>query len=195
MVRQLLLVQAGSEGDMHTMMLLLAMAAARPDGGDSFNAQAQLQGLYEEMSQAALQYETADDIDQFHDVLYAPDWVFIDLGGQRHPWSEIREEQIQALKTPPFDWIAQSVEKVSVANGTATVLVNMTTVRHAADGDGQQGKKGGSGTINEKTEFRDVWIATGDGWKFQSRQQISRPSVHAVNSEYEEYLKDYSVGR
>ena len=95
-------------------ILLLAIAFLHPDSENVFSVQAELQGLYEQISQARLQFVTADDIDQFHEVLYAPEWVFIDAMGQRHPWSQIREEEIQALKAPTFDWMTQSIQKLSL---------------------------------------------------------------------------------
>jgi hypothetical protein len=42
------------------------------------------EALYDEMTQATLLSKTADDVDLFHAVFYAPDFVFIDADGQRH---------------------------------------------------------------------------------------------------------------
>ena len=63
--------------------ILLAIALLVPGAPpDTFAIQAELQGLYDEISQATLQFATASDVDQFHDVLYMPDWVFVDTTGQ-----------------------------------------------------------------------------------------------------------------
>ena len=60
-------------------MLLLALTLPRQAiGSEAFNLGGELQGLYEEISQATLQFVTESDVDLFHDVLYTPDWVFVD---------------------------------------------------------------------------------------------------------------------
>jgi hypothetical protein len=177
------------------IMLLLALAVVRPDDQSAFSVQAELQGLYEEISQATLQFVTGDDIDQFHEVLYTPEWVFIDATGKRSPWSQVREEQIQALTAPPFDWMNQAVQKVSLTSGGATAVVSVTTVRTIVDTEGKYGQKGSSHTLAQTTPFRDVWIKMGDTWKMQSREQIGKPTVSVSASQYEKYLKDYSVPR
>jgi len=176
-------------------MLLLAIAFPHPDSDSVFSVQAELQGLYEEISQSTLQFVSADDIDQFHEVLYTPEWVFIDAQGQRHPWSQVREEEIQALKAPTFDWMTQSIQKLSVTPGGATAIVNLTTVRSSVDTEGRYGPKGGSHTLTETTPFRDVWVKMADSWKLQSHEQLGRPNVSVTASQYEKYLKDYSIGR
>jgi hypothetical protein len=49
---------------------------------DEFQVRAELQGLYDEISQVTQQLETASDVDLFHDLLYTSDWMFIGATGQ-----------------------------------------------------------------------------------------------------------------
>ena len=53
-----------------TQVLLIAAMLANGTPGDTFDIQAELQGLYDEISQATLQFMTTTDIDQFHAVIY-----------------------------------------------------------------------------------------------------------------------------
>jgi hypothetical protein len=140
----------------------------------------ELQGLYDESSQAALQFATETDVDQFHQVLCTADWVFVDAAGARHPWSEARAQAIRALAEPRADSMLQRIDKVSLASGGATVMVTAITVRHAVDADGRYGRKGASRTLTETTVFRDQWIRNGDFWKLKSREQIGQPKVVAA---------------
>ena len=59
--------------------------------------QLDLQGIYDEFSQAIMQFDAPSDIDTFHDVFYSPDWAFVDAAGVHHPWTEMREEAVKAL--------------------------------------------------------------------------------------------------
>src|SRR5215510_3300716 len=70
---------------------------------DPFLVQAEVQGLYDEISQATLQFLTPADVDMFHEVLYTPDWVLIDVAGHRQTWADVRPSAIQALSEPPLD--------------------------------------------------------------------------------------------
>ena len=58
------------------IMLWLAIGVLQPNPQNAFLVQAELQRLYEAISQATLRFVTADDIDQFHEVLYTQEWVF-----------------------------------------------------------------------------------------------------------------------
>ena len=70
-----------------TEVMLLTLSLLNPKAPlDRFDVQAELQGLYDEISQATLQAVTASDLDEFHDVLYTPDWVFIDMAGRTEAW-------------------------------------------------------------------------------------------------------------
>ena len=62
-----------------TGVLLLTMTLLHPwTPPSTFDVQTELQGLYDEISQATLQFVTESDVDVFHDVLFTDDWVFID---------------------------------------------------------------------------------------------------------------------
>jgi hypothetical protein len=160
-----------------SVVLLFAVALAPISQHDKFPVWAELQGLYDEISQATQQFETASDVDLFHDVLYTSDWVFIDATGQRHSWSQVREEAVRTLESPRVDSITQSIQTLSLVPTGATVRVNVTTVRTMVDNDGRYGRKGGSHTLTEATVFRDSWIKVADGWKLKLREQIGQPRV------------------
>ena len=160
-------------------VMLLALALHQPAiGSDAFNVGAELQGMYEEISQATLQFVTESDVDLFHDVLYMPDWVFVDAAGQKHTWSQMREREVQALSAPAFSSMNQSIQKLSLApDGAATVLVNLTTVRAIVDAEGRYGRQGASHTLTETTAFRDTWVKASGSWKLKSREQLGQPTV------------------
>jgi len=144
---------------------------------DTFTVQAELQGLYDEISQATLQFVTGADVDQFHDVLYTADWVFIDASGGHHDWRQVREAAVQALAAPHPAAILQPIQKLSVAQGGATAVVQFSTVRTVVDDQGQYGRKGGTHRLTETTTFRDAWVSIDGMWKLKSREQISAPKT------------------
>jgi ketosteroid isomerase-like protein len=159
-----------------TQILLLAAALFIPGTPiDNFMVQAELQGLYDEISQATLQFATASDIDQFHEVLYTPDWVFTDTAGHTRTWAEMRQEAVRALSAPRLDSMTQPIRTLSVDSGGATVVVNVITVHTIVDHEGRYGRPDASHTLTETTAFRDRWVRVLDKWKLKSRQQIGRP--------------------
>ena len=160
-----------------TEVPLLALALLSPGNPpDAFDVQAELQGLYDEISQATLQFVTESDVDLFHDVLYTPDWVFVDAKGRKQTWSEMRQGAIDALSAPP-DSISQPIRKLSLGSDAVTVTVDVTIVRTIVDKDGRYGRQGASHTLTATTAFRDGWVRVSDDWKLKSREQISEPSV------------------
>jgi ketosteroid isomerase-like protein len=169
---------------MHTI-LLLALGLSQPNTADLVSIQADLQGLYDEISQASLQFLTETDIDDFHDVMYTPDWVFVDAAGQEHTWAQQREQAVQALTAPHHDPIVQSIQKLTLVPGGASILVNVTTVRTIVDDLGRYGAKGASHTLTETTPFRDTWIRDVDRWKVKSRQQVGQPKAVVDKPDYE----------
>src|SRR5258707_8625124 len=86
---------------------------------DALNAQAELQGLYDEISHATLQFATESDVDLFHDVIYTSDWVLVDQTGQRETWPQVRARVVQALMPPRLDWMMQPIQKLALAPGRA----------------------------------------------------------------------------
>jgi ketosteroid isomerase-like protein len=167
-----------------TQVLFLAIALLNPEARrDTFVVQAELQALYDEISQATLQFVTAADIDQFHEVLYTPDWLFVDGTGQQRNWSQVREEAIHALSAPRFDAISQPIRKIiSVDGDSATVVVDLTTVRTIVD-EGRDGRQHLSHALTQTTVFRDRWVRVGDAWKLKSRVQIGGPTSSAGKSD------------
>jgi len=165
-------------------VLLLALTLPRQAiGSEAFNVGGELQGLYEEISQATLQFVTESDVDLFHDVLYTPDWVFVDATGQKYTWPQMREREVQALSAPPLSSMNQTIQTLSLTPDGATVVVNLTTVRTIVDAEGRYGRQGVRHTLTETTPFRDTWVKAppdndnNEKWKLKSRQQIGRPTV------------------
>jgi len=161
-----------------------ALLLAQGTPVDTFAIRADLQGLYDEISQATMQFENAHDVDQFHEVLYTQNWEFVDAKGNKRQWSDLRADAIRALDAPPVDSMIQTIQKLSLAGDTATSLVNLVTVWTIVDRDGQYGAKGASHTLTETTQFRDVWISVDGAWKMKSRQQIGEPKVLVDKSPY-----------
>jgi hypothetical protein len=151
---------------------------------DLFTVRADLQGLYDEISQATLQFESAHDVDQFHEVLYMPDWQFVDAKGIKHQWSELRGDAIKAIDPRPVDSMMQTIQKLSLAGDSATAIVTLMTVRTIVDSDGRYGAKGATHTLTETTQYRDVWISVDGGWKMKSRQQVGEPRTLVDKSPY-----------
>src|SRR5262249_9520283 len=111
------------------IFVLTALAWLQTASLDPFSVRADLQGLYDEISQATLQFTSEADVDQFHGVLYTPDWVFVDASGERREWGQLREQAFQEFAAGHLEWMAQAVQKLSVTGDTATVVVNVTVVR------------------------------------------------------------------
>jgi len=160
-------------------VLLAAMAPAFGTSAASRNTvavQAELQSLYDEDSAAALQFFTPQDVDDFHTVFCTQDWFFLDADGHRHAWSEMREQEAKQLTEPHALSITQPINRVSLTQSGAVVVVTVTTVRGITDDEGRYGTKGARHTLTESTKYRDSWVQAGDGWKQQSREQIGRSS-------------------
>ena len=69
-----------------TEVLLFTLAMLVLTGPtNTFDIQAELQGNYDEISQATLQFVTPSDVDMFHDVLYTPDWCSLIPRATRRP--------------------------------------------------------------------------------------------------------------
>jgi hypothetical protein len=162
------------------LLFTLAMVLAGPT--NTFDIQAELQGDYDEISQATLQFVTPSDVDMFHDVLYTPDWVFVDPAGHTQTWPQARERAIQALSAPPPDSMRQSIQKLSVVSDGVIVVVNMTIARTVVDAEGRYGRQGVSHMLTESTTFRDKWVKVGGAWLQKSREQIGGPTVSADKS-------------
>jgi len=160
-----------------TVFLFLMLMGLQAGARNTFDMQSDLQGIYDELSQAAMQFGGPEDIDSFHTVFYTPDWVFVDDEGHRHPWSEKRAQAVQALDQPRVDSIQQTIQKLSTAPDGATATTKLTVVRTVVDEEGKYGKEGATHTLTEATTFRDTWVKSGESWKLKSREQIGKPIV------------------
>ena len=165
---------------MHIAALVLALTLSGTP--DLFSLQTDLQGLYDEISQATLQFATAEDADQFHSVLFTPDWTFVDAAGQHHSWSEMRE---QVLKAAPVESSVQPIQKLTLVPGGAVTTVSTTVTRELIDTEGKYGKKGETHTIAETTLYRDTWLEVNGEWKLKERDQIGPPKTHIDPSIYD----------
>jgi hypothetical protein len=166
------------------IIFALALGAFQYGSQASFAVQSELQGLYDEINQATLQFVTDIDVDDFHDVLYTPDWSFTNAAGQHRTWAQVREQEVQALKAAPADAIAQTIRKISINKDTATTTIDESVVRTVVDSDGKYGRKGASHTLTEVTAFRDSWVRVSDSWKLKSREQIGQPKTVVDKSLY-----------
>jgi hypothetical protein len=162
-----------------TIALALTVALGAPP--DLFSVQTDLQGLYDEISQAVLQFATTQDADQFYEVIYTPDWALVDASGQRHTWPDVREQIMQAA---PVESTAQPIQKLALVPGGAVATVKASTTRAFVDSDGRYGKRGESHTLDETITYRDTWVQVGDQWKLKLREQIGPPKVQVDPSIY-----------
>lgn len=141
---------------------------------DVFDVQAELRGLYDEIAQATLQFTSEADVDQFHAVLYTPDWSIVDSKGQRHSWAELRQHEVAALKEPKADSINAVIQKLTLTAEGATVVVMVETARTIVDAAGHYGRPGLTHTITEDAVFRDRWVMTAGSWKLKAREETGQ---------------------
>jgi hypothetical protein len=158
-------------------VVLLALGMLQTGSPDPFVVQTDLQGRYDEISQASLQFMTAADVDDFHDVMYTSEWTVTDLAGHRHGWPQLRAEALEALTMPHPNAIVQSIQKLSLLLNGATAVVNVSTIRTVVDNEGRYGQKGATHTLDETTAYRDTWVTVPGGWKLKAREQIAPPRV------------------
>jgi hypothetical protein len=160
----------------------VAVGARAPQ--DRFDVLSDLQGIYDELSQADPPAATESDAEAYHAVMYAPDWVFVDASGQRQTWPQVREREPRALSAGPLDSRVQTIQQLSLDPKGATAVVTLTTVRTVVDAEGRYGRPGASHTLTETTTFRDRWVRVSDEWKFKSREQVGRAAVSVDKPEY-----------
>jgi hypothetical protein len=167
-----------------TQILLLSTAlliASTP--ADTFDVRATLQALYDEISQATLQFTVASDVDLFHDVLYTPDWVFLDAAGKKQTWAQVRAVAIDALSSPRPESMRQPIRSLSLEADGVSVVVALSTVRTIVDAEGRYGRQGGIHALTATTMFRDRWIRVADDWKMKSREQLGAATVSVSKSD------------
>jgi len=163
---------------MHTLLIAVG-GIFQLASQDAFLVHCNLQGMYDEISNATMASRTARDIDMFHTVFYTTDWAFVDADGRRHAWDELRAEAIRALDMPRADAIRQAIQGAPrMRPDGAVVLVHAIVIRTVADDEGRYGLRGGSHTLAEVTTFSDTWLGSGDTWKLQRREQVGAPAVY-----------------
>jgi hypothetical protein len=116
-------------------------------------------------------------VDQFHAVLYTPDWSLVDSKGQRHAWAELRQREVAALKEPMADSINPIIQKVALGPDGATVVVTVETMRTTVDTAGHYGRPGLTHTLTEDAVFRDRWVRVAGNWKLKAREEIGQPKT------------------
>lgn len=147
------------------LLLFVSLSSFAPA---TFGVQSDLQAFYDEAAQAALQFDTPLDIDEYHAVRCTPGWTFVDASGTSHSWSEMRTAALATLEHRD-DWIVDDIQKVlSVDGETAVVLVNETVVKQ---------------DVGETTPYKDTWVKDGASWKQQSRAQVG-PAKRAPYKPY-----------
>jgi hypothetical protein len=152
---------------------LLLAVGLQVKSQNAFDVQSELRGLYDEIAQATLQFITEADVDEFHSVMYTPDWSVVDLKGQRHGWPELRAREVAALKEPKADLINIVIQKLNLTADGATVVVMVETERTIVDAAGHYGRPGLMHTITEDAVFRDQWVMTAGSWKLKGREEVS----------------------
>jgi hypothetical protein len=155
-----------------TALLIAMLVMVSPASQDTFALRCDLQAVYDEMTQVTLLSKSADDVDLFHAVFYAPDFVFIDAEGQPHGWAQLRGNAIQALRDPPVDQVRQTIRDVTPTSDGAIALTAFITVRTIVDHEGRYGQAGSPHSLAKVTTFRDTFVKSGTSWKLKAREQI-----------------------
>jgi hypothetical protein len=161
---------------MLTMLMVLALAPAGSQ--ETFDLQTTLQGLYEEMAEGVLHSTSEAPAMAVSATLCTPDWVFIDLAGQRQSWPQARTATATVLRTAPFAPITHAIQKLSVDGEQVTVIVTVTVEVEGPDATWQSPDR--TPPRNEATTFRDTWVRVGDQWKMKAREQLGQPHVSAA---------------
>jgi len=157
-------------------VVLLVLALLSTAAVDEFSVRWELQALYDEASQATLQFTSGSDVDLFHEVFCTPDWVYVDVGGTPHAWRDIRGTVVAALAAPRPASMTQIIREVSVRDGAAATI-DQTIVRTIVDEEGRYGPPAASRTVVETTTFRDEWVMVEGRWRMKSRRQVTEPRL------------------
>jgi hypothetical protein len=161
-----------------TMTLVIAVLIGALQTGtlpDGFVVRCDLQAIYDEMASTTVASRSPADIDMFHSVFYTQDWAFVDADHQRHEWTEVRRQQIDALQQPALEMFRMAIQTLTQTTNGAAALVHVITVRRFTDVDGKYGKPGLVHTIAEITTMRDTWMQAGSLWRLQLREQLAAP--------------------
>jgi hypothetical protein len=154
-------------------MLALVLAVLLQSSADTTQLRFDLQGVYDEIAQAGLQFDSPLDVDEFHAVFYTPDWSFVDASGTRHTWSELREQTVAtALNEAKPDGVHHTLEKITPVSGGATVTVLLETSRTITDDAGRYGRRGAMHTLVDVTRYRDQWVMVEGSWRMRERNQL-----------------------
>jgi hypothetical protein len=165
--------------------LVLALALVyQPTPPATFDVQVELQGLYDEISQANLEFVSELDASMFHGVVCTPDWFFVDATGRKQTWQEVHDLAGGAPSAPLPDSIDQQIQKLTLTPDGAVAIVTLTTIRTIVDTEGRYGRPGATHTLTETSTWRDAWVRVADTWKQQSREQMGRPVVKLDKPEW-----------
>jgi hypothetical protein len=161
-----------------------AVAAGALASPGSLDVLSNLQGLYDEATQVTVPFMTEADVELFDDVLYTPDWVFVDVSGRKQTRADVREQANQAASAAVADSVIQRIQKLSLLPDGATTIVNRTIVNTIVDADGRYGRRGAIHTITETTVYRDTWVKAADEWKMKSREQLKPAQISVDKREW-----------
>jgi hypothetical protein len=132
-------------------ILVLTAVLSQSQKIDLVSAQADIQGLYEDIRQTQAQSATPADVDILHGVLYTRDWTFVDKSGQSHSWTEMRQKQVDALAHKSGDAFYEPIKKMSVSSDGQTATVTI---------------------VENGTTYKDTWVRSGESWRMKTRQQL-----------------------
>src|SRR5262249_16938511 len=81
------------------------------------------------------------------------------------------------LEQPPYEWMSQTIQKLTLTADGVRVTAEMTTVKTITDTAGQYGPQGRTHRKTENTTFRDEWIKEGGVWRLKMREQVGVPKL------------------
>jgi hypothetical protein len=91
-----------------------------------FNISVDLQGIYDEISQAEIP-SGGDTHDLYAGVFFTPDWTFVDLAGKRQSWAEKRARDLSERLATPWDSRIQRIHSLTILPDGASTVVYVTT--------------------------------------------------------------------
>ena len=143
-------------------------------GGSTLDLEVDLQATYDEMSQVYAPAMLDSDVALFRDILYTPDWVYVDASGKKLTRAEALAREVEQ---GPADSLIQRIEKLAmVSPDMASATVAATSIRAIVDTAGRYGRRAGEPhTLTSVTIYRDVWVrdSTTGAWKMKSREQMA----------------------
>jgi len=139
------------------MLTTLVLTAGLLLGSQAtFDARADLQGLYGEIAQTRVQAAgattAANDIDALHATLFTQDWTRVDKSGHSQTWMDLRRKEIATSSQPPaHEVLYQPIKKLSLSPDGCTATVTVP---------------------DSGTTYEDTWVKIGESWKMKTRREL-----------------------